>query len=169
MKTINTNPRPSRKAPASKKGGLFNRGRNSKGSATTQKKDEYLDTFKSLGASEQKAIINGVIDLGKNFFELMSERERTSQTIIESQRDITLSNNEVEKVRLEMNDRQGIRQIEYEQLKSESEITSRDLSRKEKLLNDDLSERSKLLERLSERDLSEQEFQVLLIIIESQY
>ncbi len=169
MKTVNTNSRPLKKTPTSKKWSPSNQGRKGKATTTGKNKEGYLDTFKSLGASEQKAIIHGVVDLGKNFFELMSERERTTQTIIESQRDITLSNNEVEKVRLEMNDRQGSRQLEYEQIKNEDDIKSRELSLKEKQLNDDLTERNKLLERLREGNLSEQEFQVLLIIIEKQY
>ena len=129
---------------------------------STQSKTVKGRASSGLNASQTIQLAKGAIDIGKNITSLLVEKERTKQTEMECDRDIAVSNNEVGKVRLDMEDRRSQRLKEQDEREKDYDLVLRELKNKEALQDDYLMHREKILSDVREGRISSEEFQVYM-------
>ena len=115
---------------------------------------------------EAMPIVNGFVDIGSNIAGLLTEKERTTQVIIECQRDVAISNNEVEKVRLEMNDRRSERIAEQEKDQRAQEQVMQELERKGRLQDHYIKDRSDIIAEFRAGKITIEEYKIQIDSIE---
>jgi hypothetical protein len=133
--------------------------------AATNRSKEGRDS-NILNAAQTVQVAKGVIDIGKNLASLLTEKERTKQMAIECHRDIVVSNNELEQIRLEMDDNRSNRLLKQEIHRMEHELALRKLNNEENLQVDYLENRKKALSDFRDRKITYEEFQVYMDRIE---
>jgi hypothetical protein len=119
-----------------------------------------------IPVNQVMGLVNGVLDIGSNVAGVYTERERTKQVALECQRDVAISNNEVEIERIRAQDRSSERLAKSEESHRAHEREMNEIERKNDLQKQYLSDRSELNAALREGQISIEQYQIQIASIE---